>query len=378
MSVKETLEYQAFIKPVGAKCNLRCSYCYYNSSANDIGGTRGAIMSETVLEEYVKQNIAAAGSGPVFFAWHGGEPTLAGKDFYRKAVELQKKYQPEGVGIINGLQTNGTLIDDEWCIFLAENRFAVGISIDGPENLHNKNRRSPSGTGSFASAAGAFQRLKKYGLEPEILCVVSSTNADYPLDLYRYFRELGARWITFLPLVIRDTDSKHGVLPPSVNSRRFGEFLCALFDEWVEHDIGLIKIQIIEEATRVAFNQEHTLCIFKRECGGVPVIEINGDFYSCDHYVNDEQRIGNIMETPLAELLCSDRQRAFGLAKRNTLPQYCLSCDVLQMCNGECPKNRFVTTPSGEPGLNYLCEGYRLFFKHMRPFIDAVREADKR
>jgi len=335
-------------------------------------------MSEKVLEEYVKQNIASAGHGPVFFAWHGGEPTLAGMDFYRKAVELQKRYQPDGIEIINGIQTNGTLIDDEWCRFLAENRFAVGISIDGPENLHNLNRRSLSGEGSFASASGAFQRLKEYGLEPEILCVVSSTNVGYPLDVYRYFREMGARWMTFLPLVIRDTDSNHGVLPPSVNSRRFGEFLCALFDEWVEHDIGLIKIQIIEEATRVAFNQEHTLCIFKKKCGGVPVIELNGDFYSCDHYVNDDHRIGNIMETPLADLLDSDRQKEFGAAKKTTLPQYCLECEVLDMCNGECPKNRFIATPSGEPGLNYLCEGYRLFFNHMRPFVEAVREAGKR
>ena len=374
----EPMEYQAFIKPVGANCNLRCNYCYYNSSVKDIGGTGGAIMSEEVLEAYVKLNIAAAGSGPVFFAWHGGEPTLAGIDFYRKAVELQKRYQPDGIEIINGIQTNGTLVDDEWCRFLAENRFAVGISIDGQENLHNKNRRSLSGEGSFAPASGGFQRLKEYGLEPEILCVVSSTNADYPLDVYRYFRELGARWMTFLPLVIRDNDSYHGVLPLSVAPRRFGEFLCALFDEWVEHDIGLIKIQIIEEATRVAFNQEHTLCIFKKECGGVPVIELNGDFYSCDHYVNDDHRIGNIMETPLEGLLCSDRQRAFGKAKWTTLPRYCLECEVLDMCNGEFPKNRFITAPSGEPGLNYLCEGYRLFFNHMRPFVDAVRYAGKR
>lgn len=335
-------------------------------------------MSEEVLEAYVKQNIAAAGSGPVFFAWHGGEPTLAEMDFYRKAVELQKRYQPDGIEIINGIQTNGTLVDDEWCRFLAENRFAVGISIDGPENLHNLNRRSLSGEGSFASASGAFQRLKEYGLEPEILCVVSSTNVGYPLDVYRYFREMGARWMTFLPLVIRDTDSNHGVLPPSVDPRRFGEFLCTLFDEWVEHDIGLIKIQIIEEATRVAFNQEHTLCIFKKECGGVPVIELNGDFYSCDHYVNDEHCIGNIMETPLYDLLRSDRQVAFGKSKRTMLPQYCLECEVLDMCNGECPKNRFIATPSGEPGLNYLCEGYRLFFNHLRPFVEAIREAGKR
>ena len=265
MTITNTTEYQAFIKPVGATCNLRCSYCYYNRSVNSIGGTTGSVMSDKVLEAYVKQNISAAPPGQVFFAWHGGEPTLAGLDFYRKAVKLQNRYKPDGVEIINGIQTNGTLIDDEWCRFLAENQFAVGISIDGPESLHNRNRRNLSGEGSFAAAAGAFRKLKWYGLEPEILCVVSSANEDHPIEVYRYFRELDAKWMTFLPLVIRDPGTQQGVLPPSVNPRRFGEFLCALFDEWVEYDIGRIKIQIIEEATRVAFDQEHTLCIFKRE-----------------------------------------------------------------------------------------------------------------
>lgn len=378
MIMSKLTEFQVFIKPVGATCNLRCSYCYYTCHKIGIGGTRGAVMSDEVLEAFVRQNIEAAGEGPVLFAWHGGEPTLAGVDFYHRALELQNRYKPEGVIIINGIQTNGTLIDDDWCRFLSENRFAVGISIDGPEELHNLNRRTSSGKGSFAAASGAYKKLKTYGLEPEILCVVSSANVDYPLDVYRSFTELGAKWMTFLPLVIRDPATPHGVLPPSVDPRRFGEFLCTLFDEWAENDIGNIAIQIIEEAARVAFNQEHTLCIFKRECGAVPVVEKNGDFYSCDHYVNNDHRIGNIMETPLAALLGSDRQIAFGRAKWTTLPQYCLECEVVAMCHGECPKNRFIRTPSGEPGLNYLCEGYRLFFNHMQPFVEAVREAGKR
>ena len=217
--------------------------------------------------------------------------------------------------------------------------------------------------------------LKEYGLSPEILCVVSDHNVGHPLEIYRYFRDMGAVWMTFLPLVVRDNQVSEGVSPASVRPEMFGEFLCAIFDEWVENDIGRIKVQIFEEAARVAFDLEHTLCIFKRECGGVPAVERNGDFYSCDHFVNEEYRIGNISEMHLYELLESKQQRAFGAAKWNLLPAYCLQCEVLDMCNGECPKNRFDVTPDGEPGLNYLCRGYRTFFNHCTPFVNAIRAA---
>jgi uncharacterized protein len=207
------------------------------------------------------------------------------------------------------------------------------------------------------------------------LCVVSEHNAGSALEIYNYFKALGAKWITFLPLVVKDVSRAGGVTPESVTPEKFGQFLCTIFDEWVEKDIGKIKVQIFEEAARVAFKMEHTLCIFKRECGGVPVVEKNGDFYSCDHFVTPEYKVGNISHRPLSELLDSEAQKSFGAAKRNTLPQYCIDCEVLDMCNGECPKNRFTQTPAGEPGLNYLCRGYRMFFNHVRPFVDAISKS---
>jgi uncharacterized protein len=373
--VNKHREYQVFVKPVGAACNLRCSYCYYNVPVADSAGTRAAVMQDDTLEQYIKQNIEAAGRGPVNFAWHGGEPTLAGVSFYRRAVALQREYSRPGVVITNGIQTNGTLIDDEWCRFLATGNFAVGISIDGPGELHDYHRKKANGRGSFSAAVTAFLKLREYGLEPEIMCVVSEHNAGSALEIYNYFKALGAKWITFLPLVVKNTSKAGGVTPESVTPEKFGQFLCTIFDEWVEKDIGKIKVQIFEEAARVAFKMEHTLCIFKRECGGVPVVEKNGDFYSCDHFVTPEYKVGNINDRSLSELLDSEAQKSFGAAKRNSLPQYCLDCEVLDMCNGECPKNRFIQTPAGEPGLNYLCRGYRMFFNHVRPFVEAISKS---
>lgn len=362
-----------FIKPVGGLCNLRCSYCYYNCPKVNGGGTRVPIIDQPTLEKFTRQNIEASAGNTVHFSWHGGEPTLAGIQFYRSAVALQKKYAPPGTVIINGIQTNGTQIDHEWCQFLAEENFAVGISIDGTRELHDFHRKTTDDSSSFNKAVKAFSMLREHGISPEILCVVSNHNAGYPLEIYRFFRFLGAAWMTFLPLVVRDNMVVGGVSQVSVRPEMFGEFLCAIFDEWVEHDIGRIKVQIFEEAARVAFDLEHTLCIFKRECGGVPAVERNGDFYSCDHFVIEEHRIGNISEMHLSELLASKQQRAFGAAKWKSLPAYCLNCDVLNMCNGECPKNRFVATPDGEPGLNYLCKGYKTFFNHCKPFVNAIK-----
>ena len=308
------------------------------------------------------------------FSWHGGEPLLAGIDFYRKAVALQKKYLPYGRSAINGIQTNGTLIDDEWCRFFRSENFIAGISIDGPERFHNKHRLTSAGESTLTSVLHGYDLLLKYGITTEILCVVSSHNSDHSLELYDFFRRLGALYLTFLPLVERDHSKASGASDASVRSEDFGHFLSAIFDEWIEHDIGRIKVQIFEEALRSAFKQEHTLCIFKGCCGGVPVIEHNGDFYSCDHYVESDHLVGNIKDTSLADLLESPRQKRFGMAKSDTLPRYCLDCDVLEMCNGECPKNRFISTPDGEPGLNYLCAGYKLFFNHCKPFIGVLRQ----
>ncbi len=365
-------EFQVFVKPVGARCNLRCRYCYYIDKEKIVTGKKMQLMSDEILEKYIIQHFEASSGTEVFFSWHGGEPTLAGLDFYRKALTFQKKHRPFSYTVYNGIQTNGTLIDREWCEFLADNNFYVGVSIDGYGELHDRFRINKDGRPSFHEAIEGYKLLRKFNVRTEILCVVNSVNVEKPIEVYRFFKELGAQFITFLPLVIRDASKKEKVSEMSVPSEKFGVFLCKIFDEWVSEDIGKIKIQIFEEAIRPAFNQEHTLCIFKKICGGVPVVELNGDFYSCDHYVDNEHYIGNISSSSIEQMLSSEKQLYFGLEKLRSLPQYCLECEVRDMCNGECPKNRFNNTPSGESGLNYLCHGYKIFFKHIMPFVQAV------
>jgi uncharacterized protein len=330
-------------------------------------------MGEELLGNYIEQHIKASPYREVFFSWHGGEPMLAGIDFYRKAVELQKKLKPEGYNIINGIQTNGTLINDEWAGFLAEEHFYVGISIDGPAELHDSFRVYSNGGYSHSKVTEGYRLLKKYGVNTEVLCVLNTLNVRHPRMVYRFLKSLGTGFITFIPLVEKSDQTPDGVSGISVRGVEFGTFLCEVFDEWIEKDIGTIKIQIIEEALRTAFGQEHSLCVFRKHCGGVPVIEHNGDFYSCDHYVNRENLIGNINDKNLEDLLDDDRQLAFGLSKSTTLPGYCRKCEVVEMCNGECPKNRIIKTPDGERGLNFLCSGYRKFFNHIKPFAEAVR-----
>ncbi len=366
-------DFQVFVKPVGALCNMACRYCYYLDKKNLYPEGTNCRMPDDLLEEYIIQHINASEGSELFFSWHGGEPMLAGLQFYQKAVELQKKHQPGNVKIINGLQTNGILLDDEWCRFLKKENFVVGVSIDGPEELYSINRLRNNGRRCYKEAVRGFQLLKSYGIPCEILCVVNPDNVLYPVEVYGFFKQMGAKFITFLPLV--KGPASNGVEGfKSVNAREFGEFLCKVFDEWKEKDIGTIKVQIFEEALRTAFKQEHTLCIFKKTCGGVPVMEFNGDIYSCDHYVGKENFLGNIRNTSLNILLESPAQKAFGRAKIDTLPDYCLECEVLEMCNGACPKDRFIQTPDGKDGLNWLCEGYRLFFNHCKPFIDQVAE----
>jgi uncharacterized protein len=369
---KVNREFQIFAKPVGALCNLRCKYCYYMEKRSLYHGEESLTMSDEILEKYIIQHIEATTDETIFFSWHGGEPLMAGIDFFKKAVAIQKKHKPEGRTILNGVQTNGTLIDWNWASFLAEEKFVVGISIDGPGDLHNRFRVTPCGEPSLSRVLKGYNILQRSRIRSEILCVVNSYNVRFPLVVYNFFRELGARYITFLPLVEKRQGTKSGVSRASVPPDEFGRFLISIFDEWVERDIGEIKIQIFEEAARTAFNQEHTLCIFRENCGGVPVVEFNGDFYSCDHFVNRENLIGNVTQGSVAGFLDSERQKAFGLAKSLTLPRYCVACEVRQMCNGECPKNRFITTPDGEPGLNYLCSGYKTFFNHCRPFVEAI------
>lgn len=369
---KGSREFQVFAKPAGALCNLRCNYCYYlDKKALCVPGM-SSVMNDNILERYTVQHIEASTDDTVFFSWHGGEPLLAGIDFFRKAVSFQKKHKHSGQKIVNGIQTNGTLIDKKWAWFFTEENFMVGISIDGPGDLHNRFRTTREGNSSLPDVLRGYDNLRRYKIQCEILCVVNSYNVKFPLVIYDFFKELEARYITFLPLVERRPGTKSGVSRASVPSMEFGLFLNSVFDEWLERDIGKIKIQVFEEAARTAFGQEHTLCIFKENCGGVPVLEHNGDFYTCDHYVNKENLVGNIQNGSISDFLDSEKQQAFGRAKSHTLPGYCLKCEVKSMCNGECPKNRFINTPDGEPGLNYLCSGYKTFFSHCHPFVEAI------
>lgn len=364
-------DFQVFVKPVGALCNLACQYCYYTEKEKlyPCGGFR---MSDALLEEYIIQQIEASSGPEIFFSWHGGEPTLAGLKFFEHIIELQQKHLPANRSIINGLQTNGTLLSHEWCRFLKKENFVVGISIDGPGELHSAYRFHKGGQSCFDEVLRGYHLLRQYEIPCEILCVVNSVNVSHPLETWRFFRELKAGFITFLPLVEKQTSSGIQVSDRTVPAKAFGEFLCAIFDEWKTSGIGNVKIQIIEEALRTAFGMEHTLCIFKKTCGGVPVLEHNGDLYACDHFVDQGHLLGNISETPFNKLLESRAQQKFGQAKLTALPDYCLKCEVREMCNGACPKDRFITTPDGEPGLNYLCEGYKLFFRHCKPFIEQV------
>lgn len=367
-------DFQIFIKPVGASCNLACSYCYYLDKKELYSGKGSLVMNDEVLETLIKQQIEASQEETVFFSWHGGEPLLAGIDFYKRAVGFQKKHLRDGHFALNGIQTNGTLLSEEWCIFFRDENFIIGISIDGPEELHNRHRINISGKPTFGEVMRGYKLLREYGIISEILCVVSSGNSSHPLEVYDFFRELEAPFLTFLPLVERDGSSISGVTEDSVKPEEFGSFLSAIFDRWIENDIGKVKVQIFEEALRKAFDQDHTLCIFKIDCGGVPIVEHNGDFYSCDHFVDASHLTGNILSKPVGKLLGDPRQIEFGQAKSLTLPGYCMECDVLEMCNGECPKNRFTFTPDGKPGLNYLCAGYKQFFTHCKPFIEVIRD----
>lgn len=364
--------FQVFVKPAGAACNLACRYCYYlgKGPAALSGGT--PYMSEDLLESYIAQHIAASPDEIIRFSWHGGEPTVLGVDYFRKIVGIERRLCPPDRAIANGIQTNGTLLDDEWGRFLAAEGFSVGLSLDGPREVHDHHRLTRDGRSSFDDTMRGCGILRRHGVPTDILCVVSAANVQNPLEVYGFFREIGAPHVTFLPLVERRPEARGGLSPDTVPSEAWGDFLCAVFDEWLDRDIGRIKIQIIEEAARTAFGQEHSLCIFRPVCGDIPVVERTGEFYSCDHFVDAAHRIGNIRTAPLADLLENPAQRAFGQAKLGSLPRFCRSCEVLAMCNGECPKNRFTLTPDGQPGMNYLCVGYKKFFTHVRPFVAAI------
>jgi uncharacterized protein len=365
-------EFQVFVKPAGAVCNLACQYCYYLQKEDLYTEDESFRMSDDILEAYIVQHIEACPDPVIRFSWHGGEPTVLGLDYFRGIPALQRKHQPSGRRIVNGIQTNGTLLDEDWCRFLAAEGFAVGLSLDGPQEMHDRHRVTKDGRATFEQAMHGYRLLQQQGVPCEILCVVNAHNVQYPGEVYRFFKRIDARHMSFLPLVERAPEAPEGVSDRTVPSDTWGGFLCAVFDEWMAQDIGRVKVQIFEEAARPAFGQEHTLCVFRKTCGGVPVVEHNGDFFSCDHFVDDAHRLGNIRSTPLAELLDSPGQRAFGQAKWDTLPACCRACEVRAMCNGGCPKDRFLRTPDGEMGLNYLCAGYKRFFTHCGPFVSAI------
>jgi len=367
--VNASREFQVFAKPVGSICNLDCHYCYYLKKEHLYPKGESFRMPDYILEEYIIQHIAASPGSVINFSWHGGEPTILGLDYFRKIVALQRKHQPPNRRITNGMQTNGTLLDEDWCRFLAAEGFAVGLSLDGPQEMHDQYRVTKGQNPTHKQAMRGYKLLRQHRIPCNILCVVHAQNVQHPTQVYRFFKQIKAQYVEFLPLVEPQPDGEGGVSHRTVPAEALGNFLCAIFDEWMSQDIERVKVQIFEEAARTAFGQEHALCIFRKTCGDVPVVEHNGDFFSCDHFVNTEYRLGNIQETPLVDFLESPAQRAFGQAKLDTLPRSCQTCEVREMCHGGCPKDRILHTPDGEAGLNYLCAGYKRFFTHCKPFV---------
>ncbi len=356
-------------KPRGAICNLDCKYCYFLSKERLYPGSDFR-MSETLLEEYTRQFIDAQHVPEVTFAWQGGEPTLMGLDFYRQAIGYQQKHKKPGTRIYNTLQTNAVTLDDAWCQFFAEHDFLIGVSLDGPQPLHDAYRVDKGGAPTFDRVMNGIRLLQKHGVEFNILTTVHAANADFPLDIYRFLRdEVGTNFMQFIPIVERDNDTGYqegsDVTERSVGAEQYGRFLMAIFDEWVRHDVGRVFVQIFDVALAAWTGNNPGLCIFEETCGTALEMEHNGDVYSCDHYVEPAYKLGNITEIPLSEIVVMDKQRDFGQAKRDTLPDYCVQCDVRFVCNGGCPKNRIIDTPSGDPGLNYLCAGYKAFFTHI-------------
>jgi uncharacterized protein len=368
-------------KPTGPICNLDCEYCFFLAKEALYPGDRFR-MSDSVLTAYISQLLEAQPDGEVIVAWQGGEPTLMGLDFYRRSVELAEELRRPGQRLLHTMQTNATLLTDEWARFLAQHRFLVGVSIDGPPNLHDRYRVDKKGRPSSDRVLEGLARLRDHQVDVNVLCTVNAANQDHPLEVYRYFRdELQAEHIQFIPIVERENDTgfQEGdtVTDRSVDPHAWGAFLVAVFDEWVRRDVGRVFVQMFDAALAAWLDLPSSLCIFRPNCGGALALEHNGDVYSCDHFVEPKHLVGSIMQTHLVELVSSPRQRAFGQAKLDSLPRYCRNCEVRFACNGECPKNRFVLTPDGEEGLNYLCPGYRAFFHHidgpMRLMADLLR-----
>jgi len=383
-------------KPIGPICNLDCEYCYYLHKEELYPSGESWRMPTETLETYIQQYIEAQPDtvNEITFAWQGGEPTLLGVDFFRKIVELQKKYQPVGRQIVNSLQTNGVLLNDEWCSFFREHNWLIGLSIDGPAELHDRYRYDKSGRGSFEAVMNGLKLLKNHNVEFNVLVVVNRHNGDHGKKIYTYLRDNGVQFIQFIPIVEKrgvgvhaedplpeDHNPKSKIQNPqclvssrSVLPEQLGDFLIEVFNEWLKRDVGKVFVQIFDQALAAWTGMEPTLCVFRKQCGRALAIEHNGDLFSCDHYVEPEYKLGNINELSIIEMANSAQQRQFGEEKETSLPQYCRDCEVRFVCNGECPKNRFIQTPEGEEGLNYLCAGYRKFFNHIDPVMKQMAE----
>jgi uncharacterized protein len=386
-----TRPFHVMTKPIGPICNLDCRYCFYLEKEKLYHHERKWKMSDDVLESYVRQYIAAQPVREVSFAFQGGEPTLLGVDYFRKVVELQRKHA-NGKRITNALQTNGTLLDDEWCEFLAKEKFLVGLSVDGPDKLHDVYRVDKQQKPTFDLVWRGLKLLKKHGVEFNTLTVVNRANSKEPLKVYKFLREFGSGFMQFIPLVERTytgTELPLDLAPPvdpgeeadrspvtdwSVESRPFGKFLTTIFDDWVRRDVGKIFVQTFDVALGNWAGAPPSLCVFAPTCGHALAVEHNGDVYSCDHYVYPKYKLGNFTETPLATLVELPFQKKFGQDKLDALPRYCRECEVRFACHGECPKHRFIRTPDGDPGLNYLCAGYKQFFTHVDPYMKAMAE----
>lgn len=393
-----TRTFHAMAKPVSSTCNLDCTYCYYLSKENLPGGPATGRMSDEMLELYIRQYIAGVSAPEVVFSWQGGEPTLLGLEFFRKVIAFEKKHAKPGQKIQNDLQTNGTLLNDEWCEFLKENRFLVGLSIDGPREIHDHYRVTKGGKPTFDKVFAAAKMLQRYDVPFNTLTCVNRFNGRKPLDVYRFLRqELGSTYIQFIPIVefknfktvapqkwndasfprdgepeARPGNPNSIVTDWSVDPDDWGYFLCKVFDRWLDRDLGKVMVNHFETLVAQHMGMPSQLCVYSQNCGRAIAVENDGSVYSCDHYVYPEFQIGNLKTGALGEMVFSKRQENFGNAKSETLPRYCRECEFLNDCWGECPKNRMIRTPDGEPGLNYLCRGFKQFFAHAISDIERI------
>ena len=374
------------LKPAGAHCNLACKYCYYLEKNKLYPTAQRHLMSDEMLEQFTREYIEAQTMNQVLFTWHGGEPLLRSIDFYRKALSLQQKYAG-GRRIDNVIQTNGTLLTDEWCEFFAQNHWLVGISIDGPQPDHDHYRLTAAGKPSWKKVMQGIKLLKKHGVEWNAMAVVNAYNANHPLEFYRFFKENGCQFLQFTPIVERLTRHEDGrtlasladkdeisLSEASVAPEQWGYFLCAIFDEWVRKDVGKIFVEIFDCTLANWMGVSPGICAYSKECGHAGVMEHNGDVYSCDHFVFPEYKLGNIRDHSLIDMLYGEQQQEFSRLKHSSLPRQCKECDMEFACHGECPKNRFMKDKYGDSGLNYLCPGYYHYYQHVAPYMDYMKQ----